>query len=621
MTEPTRAALAFLLLTAGCGPAPDTTSGLALPSEPEPPADVATWPSDLPQGWPEVRTTPLAISPGEGALLAATGYGVRWQELGAGGESVEVATPGWASAVVSRPEGVWVADGPAGLTWLRGSGLDLDYASTLRIGDVTDVAAAADRVLAITWEGLLLLLAPGADGSPVELERVVLDGRPADLGSMEDGALTRFAVATMTGGLVGGTVSSEGRIALTSRTRAYAQRAAAGAGGPVASSGTGRVWGPTPETAWGPLPGQAGALAVDRSGQLWAACGAAGVAVAHRGQRPGKPVLRVRRGAQAVTVASDPDGSGVWIGWGDGLVERLDENAGVLGSWRLGREGRITAVGGGLLAYAFGDGTSEVARPAGGRPIQLAGAVRSLRARADGEVVAAASEGGAVVLSAVADSLQVRQLHSGYALDARGDAGGGWWVADEAEGALYYPPEGTTPSDPVRLGAWGARAIGLSERWRVLAAETGGELRVTPAEGQPFSLLAGGDPTGLLLLGDRLLVGIPELGIEVFDLRSGPDARPDRLRLPVPRPGRRKPGGLCQARQGALVMLAERGVAAVTLESDGKPQLARLIETPGAAVACEASSPDGPWLIADTTGLLELASLSGGAATKAAGAP
>ena len=182
------------------------------------PAPAAPLSEAVPPRWPPAAPVeaqilgvfgePGPVLPTPEALWVPTGFGLRRIPLD-GGRDLEIATPGLARRVIRiGDDSLWVADGHGGVAAFRWTDNDLAPLPGLHPGKVFDLVSCGDSALASVTEGLLLRLAVDDAGSPREVARLVVDGRPTDLSVVPVDGGCRWALALKGGGLVTGRAGS-----------------------------------------------------------------------------------------------------------------------------------------------------------------------------------------------------------------------------------------------------------------------------------------------------------------------------------------------------------------------------------------------------------------------------
>ena len=575
--------LAALLLT-GCLPAQN--AGWATPAPPDL-ADPGLVPAPTDQA---VRVVSVTGVPGPavdfgGGLAVAIGHGVRW--LGPEGERVDVATPGWARDVLPVAADVlWVADDFDGIAVLRGGGADLRHVASWKAGQVRSLRRAGEHVLASVRQGALILLEVGNDGTPHELDRLVLDGRPDALSTFGE----RWAVGLWEGGWASGT-SAAGRLVVTDRGNAVQGREVlAMAGRPIVAHGA-------PNISGGGLPGLVevpeAVTATLRVGEtLLLGLGGAGLQrfLADGSTGP------VRQRSSASVVALTGSAAAALVSWSDGLVERISPDGAVAERWQAATPGRVERVSGEWSAMNL-PGDSAILRGPGGVEHRFDAPIEGLLETPDGVLVAAALRG----LVEIAGSTR-RTLVDGHAADIARD-GESVFVAEEAEALVEV-----TAGEVLIRRPWsgtGPSAVAVTPDWIVGAEYFDSIIDFWPRAGGPRrSWMLTGTPVAVEPVGERFVIGFAYGRIGVASPHAAVGTIVPEYIVPGARQAWRDTGHLCPAEGGAVVALGRFGVARIHLDEHGVPAFQR-VDTPGDARDCSRLGPDR-WLVADSSGLVEV---------------
>lgn len=601
------AALVVGLALAGCGGS--ATPDWRLAPEPSGLDDVSS-----PTGWPPagpVRAQVLSVQGQVGralvqddALWVPTGFGLR--RLGSPGadSGIEVATPGWATAVVAPSPGLlWVADGQAGVAVLRARGRDLDLVGSAPLGEVTSLATVGAQVLAAVQEGALLLLEPDEDGMPRSVASLVLDGRPALVDAWPSEHGWSWAAAVRSAGVVRGEVT-QGRLVptWTSARWGFGVTVAGAPARLLTSDQAGRVRDHVQDSLLTLLPSRAADMGIDSTGRAWFATRAGVLAEGNDGVE----TVRDRDGVAAVAIAADPTQAGVVVSWQDGSIERLGADGEPLHAWSGGSAGRTTGVGDDLVLVRDAGGGQALMPLDGSTALELESDVVATASR-DATVLVATPGLGLMRLEPGRTGLVPRLLRAGEFLDVAFAPDGSLWAGHGKEGLQRLRSDGTTAQAWPTSGGSEATAVDVSERWAVGVEWAHGGFvaidRDQPAA-PPLLALLPGQATDVLILGDHALVAIAHVGVAAVPLTSGGWPEPATLRLPLPATARAL--SLCRAgSDGAMVTLDQAGVALIRLDG-GAPVLELRIDTPGRAAGCAPSGTPGSWLVADTSGLIEL---------------
>ncbi len=549
------------------------------------------------------------------ALWVPTGRGVARAPAGDSTAAAELATPGWAAAVLAVDDGVaWVADGHAGITVVRwvdgGLRLDRSWTGDGALGRVVDLAAAGPHVLALSEDGWLLALVPGEDGAPREVARLTMDGTPWDVEAWPDGAGWAWIVSAQEGGLIPGHLRPAGELRQDPPLpiRPYVYGVAGGPDGVVSTRPTGRLVAWPAEDTLGSLPSYCRSATLASDGVPWFACDRAGLFRGRARRDEAAAAIRQRSGAYASAVTPAGAPGQVLVSWSDGVVERLDSAGNVMERWAFSDGDSVQGVSGGWLLLTDASRTTHrlesvdrvaiLTLEAG--PMDLAGSPPLL----------SMGERGLLRLAPdAADAPGLERLADGVFYSCRDDADGGWWCATKADGLVRLDADGRA------MGSWlsdrGSSMVSVSTSPDWVAAvevDNGGFLAVrrTNPDAPVIQAHLPGKGCDIVIHGDTALVGVTWWGVAAVPLGEETAPAIRTLRLERPRIARATDAHLCPTPGGALVTLGELGLAVVALDGDGAPVLRRLVDTPGFAVDCAATADPTVYLVADTTGLIEL---------------
>ena len=507
--------------------------------------------------------------------------------------------------VVVRPGLVWVADGVRGVGTVRLEEGAPRYSPGVHVGRVVDLEAAPGGALALTAEGSLVRLEATDDGAPRVAASLVFDGRGRDLDvavGREPGH-ARWALAAGAGGGYAGALAADGELVITQRREDLGQawHVVVGDGEAVWMADAARTLWSLSGDAQQTLPARC-AVSAGEANVIWFACGAAGVWSSSGGEPSAR---RVREGAAARAVAALPGGDAL-VSWSDARVERVGPGGAVRNEWSAGAAGRVLRVATGAWAVQRELPAQVEVYAVGGRTmLEVPGELGELWAT-EGADWAAIRGGG---LHRV-DAAGARQVRSDSATS----------VAVAGDGAVFISQPGVALAtvDPVsgdleQLLADPSRNsedcfVAASDRWAVTTVWRRSLLFARsrdPAAPQSVEVALNGPPEAVILRGEVAVVGIRGWGVDVVPLDQGPRPAVRTVRLPMPAWGSRRAGRVCKTRSGVLVTLGEVGVARVTIDG-ATPRLEAVLETPGWASDCAATSTPGRYLVADRTGLVEL---------------
>ena len=604
------AALVALVLAA-CEPGRSEGVVGALPAAPVIRANQASWP---PPGFSIVQDFPAVgeVLVDGNLLIVPTGHGLTAVDLTANRQLWSVPTPGWARAVVALGDGhYWVADSTAGVTSVRAPSDDV---RSVAVGTVTDIGATPDGALVTVSEGLLIALTADSNGMPRETSRLVLDGRPIDLDVTVSQSGPHWAVALRGAGLAVGHQRGADLVLDRSDPRVgRTERAALEPSGAVLTIGrrgtVRRIADGGVEEGRLPLT-QHRAVAVASDGEPWFACGQAGV---FRGlpSTDEAVAIHTRDGEAAVAVSSDPDGSGVYVSWWDGLVERLDRDGLVLGAWTLGSAYRAVDVTPEVIALRHASNRSAI--------LAMGSALTESALFSRTEKLAGLSWDGArtwvawnaaggFLVDSGSDGLEIeRVVDSDVTAFAAADDGSTWFTG--AEIGWGRLDSGTMVTEALGEPEQDVRLVAVSDGWFVSGTHYHRDFLAFPLD-RPGHRVRAWLPGVALAVGVKdghALVVARRSTVLTVPLEQGPTPPTTTLQLYPPAESYewREAQGLCQVGDAILVPMGEAGLARLSMGDSGELSLEAVLETPGRARRCVAVSGNEV-LVADETAVIRL---------------
>jgi len=479
---------------------------------------------------------------------------------------------------------------------------------------VTDVAATPHGALVTVSEGLLIALTHDSDGMPRETSRLVLDGQPIDLDVTVSQSGVHWAVALRGAGFAIGHQRGAELVLDRSEPRVgRTERVALAPDGALFTTGRrGTVRHVTDQAVEeGRLPlTQHRAVAIDDDGEPWFACGQAGVFRGFPSTDEEEPI-RTRGGEPAVAVRRDPDGSGVYVSWWDGLVEQLDRDGLVLGSWTLGSAYRAVDVTPEVIALRHASNRSAV--------LAMGSALTESALSSRTETLAGLSWDGArtwVAWNAAGgfladsgpDGLEIeRVVDTDVTAFAVADDGSVWLTG--AEIGWGRLDSGTMVTEALGEPEHDVRLVAVSNGWFVSGTHYHRDVLAFPLD-RPGHRVRAWLPGAALAVGIKdghALVVARRSTVLTVPLEQGPTPPTTTLQLYPPAESYewREAQGLCQVGGAILVPMGEVGLARLSMGDSGELSLEAVLETPGRARRCVAISQTEV-LVADETAVIRL---------------
>lgn len=588
----------------------------------EQPSGPALWADQLPPlEWPpnnvEMRVLETFFEVGPclpvpQGLLVPTGHGVTLIDHDTN-TIWSSATPGWATNVVAiSDDRLWVADGPAGISVIDVSAGRGRWMTTSPIGFVQELVSAGEYILAVLPEGWLIVLDTDANGQPVEIGRLLLDGTPADLDVRVDDNGVYWGVAARGAGLIRGQLTPEGELTIieTNESHNVTVVAVLRGGNVLSVSHMGSILGTNTETTTeNVLPSGIRDLLIDGHGQLWAALGQSGLFLADADGFEAARLIRTRDGEWATAIAPNPNGDTVFVSWRDGVVEELSSDGTVVSAWNVGSYFRIERVSPQLAALHSHQDEGRLWDFELDAELDISDRVSQLYWDGNRTLVAATSD-GAYAVERSGDHLIVQRLWADEITGIGAVSDDVIWISSQPVGIGRL-------SSNLELETWAGypgpddRYLGLSEQWVATATWFGADLlavpTANPSEQSFVRAMLPAPGMGVVVRDNVAVVGLRRWGIASVPLDQGNWPSVSELRLPVGRLwGKDSANRLCATPEGVMVNLTNAGVAVVTVDQTGQLTLRRLIDTPGRAVDCTMTDQPNTYLIADTTALLEI---------------